>query len=147
MQQVVFSTEEDAENVRNELLKLQDLYGYVSVNDFLELSGAPHRYSYEEESKGWAELGDIQIGRTKDAGYVLELPEPQSLREATSAFPFLKGWWVIVDIPDDQTYEGELVDEIGGNMIIRTKPSDIQLGIPMDKISKIDFYRERPASE
>lgn len=59
-------------------------------------------------------------------------------------FPFLKGWWVIVDVIDDQKYEGRMIDEIGGTLIIESEPSKIRLRIEMNAVNKIDAYRERP---
>jgi hypothetical protein len=144
MQEIVFTSVKNAEAVRNELFKLLGKYKTVAVNDYLNLAGTDAPYSYTNETIGWSDLGDIPIARTKEAGFVLELPEPRPLREVSSAFPFLKGWWVVVDVPDDQTYEGWLVDEIGDSMILRTEPSQIQLGIQMNSINKIDAYRKRP---
>jgi hypothetical protein len=146
MQEVVFSSAEDAEAVRKALFQLLGKYKTVSVNDYLALAGGESSYSYTNETLGWSNLGDIPIGRTKDAGFVLELPEPKPLSELSSSFPFLKGWWVVVDVSGEQTYEGKLVDEIGNTMILEISPNT-RHGISMDGISKIDAYRERPIKE
>lgn len=57
-----------------------------------------------------------------------------------SAYSFLRGWWVTVDVIDDQVYEGWLVDEIGNTIIVRFEPSDIQLGFDLNGVRKIEAY-------
>jgi hypothetical protein len=139
---IVIPAEHEAREVLENLRKLLDLYKQVTMGDYLELVGVAS--SYSDEKIGWTELNDISI-KSDPEGFVLDLPEPKKLNVVAGAFPFLKGWWVVVDVPDDQTYEGWLVDEIGDTMILRTEPSQIQLGIQMNSINKIDAYRKRPA--
>lgn len=143
MQKIVIATEEEANEVLKTLLKLHKRYGFATMGDYLELVGLP--FTYADEKIGWTELNDIPI-KTVEGGFALELPETKSLPQApTSTFPFLKGWWVVVDVPDDQTYEGWLIDEMGGTMIIKIEPSEIHLGVQLKTIKKIDAYRERPS--
>lgn len=141
MQEIVISSVEEAEEVRRALKKLLDTYEQVPMADYLELVGLAS--SFSDQKMGWTDLGDIPIKKVQD-GFVLELPEPKKLGELQSAFPFLKGWWVLVNVPDDQKYEGTLVDYIGDTMIIEIEPSKIRLGVPLSKVNKFDAYRERP---
>jgi len=143
MQEIVISSVEDVEEVRRALKKLLDTYDQVTMGDYLELVGLAS--SFSDQKIGWTELGDIPIKKVQD-GFVLELPEPKKLGDQ-SAFPFLKGWWVVVDVPDDQKYEGTLVDYIGDTMILEIEPSKLRLGVPLDKVHKFDAYRERPKND
>jgi len=142
---VILASEEDANVVRDALRKLLNLYEVVTVADYLELVGSSSS-TFADQKVGWTELGDIPIARTKDAGFVLDLPEPKTLDVPRSAFPFLKGWWIVVDVPGDQVYEGKLIDELGGTMILEVEPSK-RHGIAMSTIKKIDAYRERPTPQ
>lgn len=142
MQDIVLSSEEDAENVLDVLRKLLDRYEQATVADYLELVGISS--SFTDTKVGWTDLTNVSIKSVKD-GFFLELPNPESIDHSRpSAFPFLKGWWVAVDVIDDQIYEGWLIDAIGGTMIIENEPSKIRLGIKMSTVRKIDAYRERP---
>jgi len=141
---VILTSETDAIAVRDALRKLLDLYEVVTVADYLELVGGTSTYS--DQKVGWTELGDIPIKSIKE-GFLLDLPEPKTLDVPRSAFPFLKGWWIVVDVPGDQVYEGWLRDELGGTMILEVEPSKIHLGVRMSTIQKIDAYRERPTPQ
>lgn len=66
--------------------------------------------------------------------------------EDKDPFPFIKGWWIVLEVLEDQPYEGWVIDVIGGTLIIEVEPSELRLGVPIDAITKIQAYREKPES-
>lgn len=142
---VTLASLEDAEAVREELIKLLNEYEVVSVADYLNLVRVDS--SFSDEKMGWTELNNIQIKQVGENEFMLDLPDPKTINFANGNFPFLKGWWFVADVideVDDQNYEGWLVDAIGDTVIIETEPSKIRIGISIDTVKKFDAYRERP---
>jgi hypothetical protein len=66
--------------------------------------------------------------------------------EDKDPFPFIKGWWIVLDIEDDQSYEGWVIDVIGSTVIIEVEPSKIRLGLSIAEINQVNAYKQRPAS-
>lgn len=75
MKNVVYTTKEDAEQVLEAMRDLLNQYEQVTVADFLELSGIASKFS--DNQIGWTDLADVSI--KKDKGYILQLPQAQTL--------------------------------------------------------------------
>lgn len=75
---VVFDYEEDAGEVLEVLIELNDLYGQVTVADFYEAANLPNYSEYTDNSVGWRNIHRTKIARTRD-GWQLMLPQPQLL--------------------------------------------------------------------
>lgn len=74
--EIVLSSPQDAEAVRETMRKICDRYGYVTVSDYLELVGISS--SFTDTKVGWSDLSKVEIVPVSD-GFVLNLPEPTLL--------------------------------------------------------------------
>lgn len=70
---IVLSSRQDAEAVREAMRKLRDRYGFATTSDYLELVGI--QPSFTDTQEGWADLSKVEIVPVSD-GFVLDLPEP-----------------------------------------------------------------------
>lgn len=74
--EILLSTREDAEEVRQSMFDVFDQYNEVTVSDFLEMVGLPDEYT--DRNYGWSNLRDIEVRRIRD-GYIIDLPSPRPL--------------------------------------------------------------------
>ena len=74
---ITLTSREDAEAVRDALLKLSEKYDYVSMGDYLELVGASSTFA--DDKVGWTDLKDIEIKQVGKDEFLLDLPEPKPL--------------------------------------------------------------------
>lgn len=75
--EIVFESRADAEAVLYSMYDLLNRYPVVRVADYLEFSGRDS--SYTDNNYGWTSLDNIQIRRSRDGGYYLELPKPMAI--------------------------------------------------------------------
>lgn len=75
--ELVIPTRQEAEEVLDRLFDLLSKYESVSVADLYELTGVAS--SHTDHKWGWEDLSGAGVGRVRGGGYVLNLPEPQSL--------------------------------------------------------------------
>lgn len=73
----IFNSRTDAEIVLYRMQEALDRYSVVRVADYLELSG--RNSSFTDNNYGWTNLDNVQIRRSRDGGYYLELPRPMAL--------------------------------------------------------------------
>jgi hypothetical protein len=72
----VFATKDDAENVLDAMKEVIKTYGHVSVSDFKDLAGIPHKLTYRDSRTGWTNLDEVNVSIKYPDGYVLHLPIP-----------------------------------------------------------------------
>ena len=75
--EVVFESRQDAEAVLYRMEETLANYQCVRVADYLELSG--RNSNYTDNNYGWTSLETVQIRRSRDNGYYLDLPRPMAL--------------------------------------------------------------------
>lgn len=75
--ELVIPTRQEAEEVIDRLYDLISKYESVTVADLYELTGVAS--SHQDHKWGWEDLTGAGVGRVRGGGYVLNLPEPQSL--------------------------------------------------------------------
>lgn len=73
----VFETRGDAEEVLSQLVDYIHDYGTASVGDFYDLIGHVGG-SFTDQNFGWTNLSHADVKRKRD-GYVLDLPRPKAL--------------------------------------------------------------------
>ena len=77
---IVFETKCDAEAVLGQLMDIADIYGYVSVADYLDLSGvAPEYFALTKRGWTWKILQMVKIVRGEDGHYSIKFPKPQTI--------------------------------------------------------------------
>lgn len=77
---IVFETKCDAEAVLGQLMDIADNYGYVSVADYLDLSGvAPEYFALTKRGWTWKILQMVKIVRGEDGHYFIKFPKPQTI--------------------------------------------------------------------
>lgn len=74
----IFETSGAAQNVLRGMEDVISEYGYVSVQDFYDLCGGPSHYV--DSTIGWKSIMDTKVIK-KEHGYIIDLPEPESLVE------------------------------------------------------------------
>jgi hypothetical protein len=72
----IFDTRSDAEDVLTQLVELTDVYGQATVADLMELAGVTG--SFTDNNYGWTDLSSARVKRVRD-GYLLDLPRPYLL--------------------------------------------------------------------
>lgn len=77
--QVEFSSRADAEEVLFRMRELFSVYNYpvVRVADYLEFSGLGS--SFVDNNYGWTNLENVQVRRSRNGGYFLDLPRPMAI--------------------------------------------------------------------
>jgi hypothetical protein len=75
--EIVIPTRQEAEEVLDRMFDLISKYESVTVADLYELTGLESAHT--DHKWGWEELAGASVGRVRGGGYVLNLPEPQSL--------------------------------------------------------------------
>lgn len=76
---ILFETRTDAESVLEGLIDVLDQTGAVTVYDLYTLAGVKDR-SWTAQEWGWTNLAHSSIERIR-GGYVLNLPEPEDIRQ------------------------------------------------------------------
>ena len=71
---IIFENVADAEDVKDGLLELIDVYGQATVANFCELAGIPDEYT--DQKIGWTSLGTAETKPIRGGGYYLKLPRP-----------------------------------------------------------------------
>ena len=77
LDEIVLETREDAYEVIDNMERLLDQYGVVTVGDFYDLTGVSH--TPIDESYGWTSLNGVVAIQTRD-GYIIDLAKPKPLR-------------------------------------------------------------------
>lgn len=75
--QIVLQSRQEAEEVIDRLFDLVSKFGEASVSDLYELTGIAS--SHVDKRWGWTNLRGASVGRVRGGGYVLDLPEPETL--------------------------------------------------------------------
>lgn len=71
---IVFKTRREAEEVVDSMNDMLDRYGIVSVADFYQLANVSSEYT--DNDYGWTSIGNPEIVRERDGGYVIKLRRP-----------------------------------------------------------------------
>ena len=71
---IVFDTRLEAEEVLDNMISLLKQYNVVSVKDLYGFSGIPSNYTHDKW--GWFDLSEATVDRVS-TGYLLKLPKPQ----------------------------------------------------------------------
>lgn len=71
--EITISTRPEAEEVLDTLRELIDTYGNASVADFYELVGVSSVFT--DNKYGWKSLNTARVVRSRDGGFVIELPK------------------------------------------------------------------------
>lgn len=74
----VFETSGVAQSILLNMCDIIDEHDYVSVEDFYGLCGEPSHYA--DSTIGWKSMMDTKVIK-KEHGYIIDLPEPESLVE------------------------------------------------------------------
>lgn len=74
---IVFKTRGEAEEVVDSMNDMLDRYGIVSVADFYQLSNVSSEYT--DNDYGWTNIGNPEIVRERDGGYVIKLRRPMPI--------------------------------------------------------------------
>lgn len=69
---IVFSSRGEAEDVRERMDELIDMYGNVSVADMCDLAGVSCNYT--DNKYGWTNIRNAEIVRVRD-GYIIKMPK------------------------------------------------------------------------
>lgn len=77
LDEIVLESREDAYEVIDNMERLLDQYGVVTVGDFYDLTGVSH--TPIDESYGWTSLNGVVAIQTRD-GYIIDLAKPKPLR-------------------------------------------------------------------
>lgn len=75
---VIFDSRPEADHVLSAMNDVIDTYKMVSVADMYELSGLAGNWT--DNNYGWFDLRSADIRRTRDGGYVLDLPKAVPLK-------------------------------------------------------------------
>jgi len=75
--EIVIETRGEAEEVLERMYDLLSRYESVSVADLYELTGV--QSAHTDQKWGWTDLRGSGLDRTRQGGYVINLPEPQPL--------------------------------------------------------------------
>ena len=76
VEDVIFESRADAEEVLIQLADLLGEYGLVSMAEFYELSGMP--VTYADRNHGWTDLRNAYVERYRD-GYLIKFPRSRPL--------------------------------------------------------------------
>lgn len=72
VEEIVFETIDEAQQIRNKLINLLDGYGFVTISDFYDCVGVSS-ISYNTNRFGWTDLRDAYI-RTEKHGFTIKFP-------------------------------------------------------------------------
>lgn len=72
---VIFETRADAEDVLSEMDAVLDRYEFISVSDYYQIAGVKDN-SYTNSNYGWSNLRSAEVVRLRD-GWGLRLPRPK----------------------------------------------------------------------
>lgn len=72
----IFESRADAEQVRDEMLEILEQYDQVTVADYLDMLGKTSEFT--DNKYGWVDLGNIRVVHAR-GGYRLVLPREQAL--------------------------------------------------------------------
>jgi len=75
--EIVFESRADAEAVFYKMMEILNMYSVVRVADYLEISGRDSNYT--DNNYGWTSLENVQIRRSRDGGFYLDLPKPMAI--------------------------------------------------------------------
>lgn len=76
--EIIIDTRQEAEDVIDRLYDLISKYEEATVADLYELTGLESTHT--DHTWGWVDLRGATIRRVRSGGYLLDLPEPESLR-------------------------------------------------------------------
>lgn len=76
MDEILFETRGEAENVLDEMFAVLDEYKLVRVGDLYDMAGLTRPYT--SQNWGWTNLRNSGVRRTRD-GYVIDLPKPMAI--------------------------------------------------------------------
>lgn len=76
--EIVISSRAEAHAVIDSLQELASRYGQATVNDLYDMVGVTGDFT--SEKWGWDSLEGSRVVRTRDGGYLLDLPKPMELR-------------------------------------------------------------------
>lgn len=76
---IVLESKGEADYVLTQMDALLETYGMVTVIDLYDLVGITSR-DYTDQNYGWTSLGNAKVIRTRDGGYLLDLPRVTSLK-------------------------------------------------------------------
>lgn len=73
---IIFTNHEDAEKALEEMLKLIDKYGWVTVADLCDLAGVACNCIFTDHKYGWNDLSGSYVKKWggNDDGYILVIP-------------------------------------------------------------------------
>ncbi len=80
VEEIIFDTRQDAQEVFNIMLANLDAYGVVTVGDFYELSDQPSKFTVQ--SFGWTisgngqDLQEARIVAARGGGFKINFPQP-----------------------------------------------------------------------
>lgn len=74
LDQLIFSSRQDAENVLEQMLNQIDEYKVVSIGDLYDFAGVTTHGNYTGYSYGWKDLSTAEVVRSRD-GYIIKLPK------------------------------------------------------------------------
>lgn len=75
--EIILQSRGEAEEVLDRMFDLLSRYDSVSVADLYELTGV--QPAHTDQKWGWTELRGSTVSRTRQGGYLLDLPEPTPL--------------------------------------------------------------------
>jgi len=75
--EIVISSRPDAEEVLSQMYEIVSRFGEVTVADFYSMVGV--KAEHTDHKWGWRALPGASVGRVRNAGYFLSLPEPEHL--------------------------------------------------------------------
>jgi hypothetical protein len=74
---LVISTRTEAEEVIDRMFEILSRYGMVTVSDLYEMTGIESTHT--DHKWGWTQLRGAKVARLRTGGFLLDLPEPESL--------------------------------------------------------------------
>ncbi len=78
-QQISFDTKEAAQSVLDRMEEIVDVYRFVSIADYYDLSNVPDG-SYTDNDYGWRNLNAVEVIADSDGGWIIDLPKPRPRR-------------------------------------------------------------------
>jgi hypothetical protein len=75
--EIVIPTRTEAEEVIDRMFDLLSRYGSVSVSDLYEMTGIESTHT--DHKWGWTQLRGAKVVRLRKGGFLLDLPEPETL--------------------------------------------------------------------
>jgi len=78
VEEIIFATRIEAQTVLDRMFDLMQEYEQVTLNDLYQLVGITG--SWADENYGWTDIRGTQILRTRDGGYLLDLPRTEPLK-------------------------------------------------------------------